>query len=235
MSRPVLSLRLPAAAHTRLLRAGFREAADADADAALAPPPELGPSALLPPARTAAELARQLREQPHVATGLPALDALLGARGLPTAAVSELVAHPAAAAALCLRLCLATQLPPPAQQPGRPAAVYVDTAGAFSARAAACAASAIARQLPPAARPDPAAMLARIHVFRAYAAHELIALLASLDRVLRSRPDVGLLLVNSVSWPFLASFPDDVLRRQAMHAEAARLLAALASRHRIAA
>ncbi|KAJ2772558.1 hypothetical protein IWQ56_001082 [Coemansia nantahalensis] len=217
MSRPVLSLRLPAETLTRLLRAGFRTVADAEA--CLAPPPELRLSAQPPPARSAAELARVLRTQPHIATGLPALDALLGARGLPTGAVTELVAHPAVVAALCLRLCLAA-----AQLPAADAsAVYIDTTGSFSAGAA--------RAL---ARRASAAMLERVRTFRVYAAHELVALLSAFDRVLDDLPGARLLVVNSVSWPFLASFPDDVLRRQAMHAEVACLLAGIASRHQIA-
>ncbi|KAJ2712686.1 hypothetical protein H4R19_002630 [Coemansia spiralis] len=217
MSRPVLSLRLPAATQTRLLRAGFRTVADANA--CQAPPPELCQSVPPPPARTAAELGRLLRTQPHIATGLPALDALLGARGLPTGAVTELVAHPAAVAALCLRLCVAA-----ARLPGAGAgAIYVDTTGSFSASAA--------REL---ASPDSAATLERIHTLRVYAAHELVSLLSAFDRVIDERPGVKLLVVNSVSWPFLASFPDDLFGRHAMHAEAASLLAGIASRRQIA-
>ncbi|KAJ2578604.1 hypothetical protein GGH19_000338 [Coemansia sp. RSA 1807] len=47
-------------------------------------------------------------------------------------------------------------------------------------------------------------------------------------------PNVGLLLINSVTWPFLASFPDNILKRQSMHAETARLLTHIASKHNIA-
>ncbi|KAJ2803430.1 hypothetical protein H4R20_002899 [Coemansia guatemalensis] len=228
MLRPVLSLRIPASSAAQLVQDGYRSVADFDA-AQIPPTLPLHPNEPEARAVSAWHLAQQLRTRPHFSTTIPALDTLLDSRGLPLAAVTELVANPVGMLSnLCLRLCLAIQLPPTLKS-----AIYVDTTGSFSHRAA----RELCRQMPDpgSSSSDPAAMLDRIHVFRIYAAHELASFLASFDDIFARLPDIGLLLIDSVSWPFLASFPDNVLRRQTMHAEAAHLLSASATKHQVAA
>ncbi|KAJ2520478.1 hypothetical protein H4217_002004, partial [Coemansia sp. RSA 1939] len=128
---------------------------------------------------------------------------------------------------LCLQLCVAAtaaahQLSPEFDGGGAGTmrAVYVDCVGAFSATAA--------ERLCQDA-------LDKISVFRIFAAHELMALLSSFDSVCRVvGGSVGLLVVNTVSWPFLASFPDNIMHRQTLQAAAAALISQIASKHKIA-
>ncbi|KAJ2311930.1 DNA repair protein rad51c, partial [Coemansia sp. RSA 2611] len=227
MLRPVVSIPLPSSAHSRLVRSGYRSLADFSECQS---PPGLPPPADPPSVRSAWTLVCQLHDQPHFLTHLPALDALLGSRGLPLAAVCELVACPSSAIAdLCLHLCAAIQMPP-----RQMSAVYIDSTGSFSRQAALSAADSFCRQHPDIHSDiDPSTMLANIHRLRVYSAHELLALLGSFDRVCQRLSNVGLLVVNSISWPFLATLPDDIFRRQSLHAEAARLLTQIASNHNI--
>ncbi|KAI8323197.1 hypothetical protein GQ54DRAFT_296901 [Martensiomyces pterosporus] len=126
-------------------------------------------------------------------------------------------------------------------------AVYVDTVGSFAYCGAARVAHDLRGQLEnaiasssgvddPRAAPNlaPSAILDGVSVFRVHGAHELVALLAQFDQICREITNAGLLVINTVSWPFLASFPNNIIRRQVMHTEFARTLSEIAAKHQIA-
>ncbi|KAJ2621180.1 DNA repair protein rad51c [Coemansia sp. RSA 1358] len=128
---------------------------------------------------------------------------------------------------LCLRLCIAAQLP--AELGGiEMRAVYVDCIGSFSSSDASRAAQSISCCCQQSSHEQ---LLNGVGVFRVYSAHELMALLVSFENIRSQLNNVGLLVINTISWPFLASFPDNVFRRQAMQAEAASLLTRIASKN----
>ncbi|KAJ2820294.1 hypothetical protein GGI24_004533 [Coemansia furcata] len=61
-----------------------------------------------------------------------------------------------------------------------------------------------------------------------------MALLYSFDQIASHIAQVGLVVVNTISWPFLASFTGNIARRQVLHAELAHLLSQIASKHKVA-
>ncbi|KAJ2450996.1 hypothetical protein EV183_003890 [Coemansia sp. RSA 2336] len=218
MPRPVLSLCASASTLSQLIQDGYHTVRDINVSQN---PPVLPATKPPQPAQSAWSLACQLHAQPYFSTCIPALDSLLGNRGLPLGRVCELVSCPASeVASLCLRLCLAIQMS------DNKRAVYVDTTGSFSQRAARKAAEAFSTQHP-AVSAD--ALLDGIHVLRIHSADELYAFLVAIDD--QMVPDTGLLLINSITWPFIASL--DIFRRQSMHAEVAQLLARIAQKYKI--
>ncbi|KAJ2850941.1 DNA repair protein rad51c [Coemansia brasiliensis] len=219
MPRPVLSLCAPTSILSQLIQDGYHTVSDIDASQR---PPALPAVKPPQPAQSAWSLACQLHAQPYFSTYIPELDTLLGGRGLPLGEVCELVAYPASEiASLCLRLCLAIQMPP-----GNKCAVYVDTTGSFSQSVARKAANAFSSQQSAVSSDS---LLENIRVLRIHSADELHALLVAIDEQII--PNVGLLLINSITWPFIASL--DIFRRQSMHAEVAKLLAQIARKHKI--
>ncbi|KAJ2488951.1 hypothetical protein IWW37_004379 [Coemansia sp. RSA 2050] len=250
MSRSVLSLRLPAHLQSKLIRNGYYTVADFDES-----PDDLthfltqsemcslaSAAQAQPLARSAWSIQQQALTQSYFSTQLPQVDALLGGRGIPLGFITEITGEAGSGQTeLCLRLCLAARLP--ATQGGLGAdSVYIDTVGSFSY----CGAARAVYRQSELQRPErldsgselsaPSAMnlLDGIHVFRVYAAHELVALLCSFDQIASRISGIGLVVVNTVSWPFLASFTSSVSRRQVMHAELARLLSQIASKHKVA-
>ncbi|KAJ2524445.1 DNA repair protein rad51c [Coemansia sp. RSA 2049] len=242
MSRSVLSLPIPASSQEWLVRNGYRTVADIDEgctddgkDATLLRIKSLLSTSTGPNgdnnsnvSNSAWFLVQQRRTQRHFLTRIDALDGLLGGHGLRLGSIVEVVGDPGSGQTqLCLQLCVAAtaaahQLSPEFDGGGAGTmrAVYVDCVGAFSATAA--------ERLCQDA-------LDKISVFRIFAAHELMALLSSFDSVCRVvGGSVGLLVVNTVSWPFLASFPDNIMHRQTLQAAAAALISQIASKHKIA-
>ncbi|KAJ1902224.1 hypothetical protein LPJ81_003633, partial [Coemansia sp. IMI 209127] len=205
MFQSVLSLPISTSSQEWLVRSGYRTLADIDdADC------EDGKGTTLqqiksllkahpePNRVTAWAHIQQRRSQHHFLTRLDALDTLLGGHGLRLGSIVEVLGDPGCGQTqLCLQLCMAVQLSTLTLGGAGMNAVYVDCVGSFSATAA----EKICQ-----------GTLDKISVFRVYAAHELIALLASFDRVCsRVGGRIGLLAINTVSWPFLASFPDSLL------------------------
>ncbi|KAJ2741973.1 DNA repair protein rad51c [Coemansia sp. BCRC 34301] len=254
MSRSVLSLRLPAYLQTKLIRNGYHTIADLD-ESSLAEDlsqflsqSEARSLALVAKAQPSAHSAWSLRQQAltqrYFSTQLCQLDALLGGSGIRLGCITEITGEPGSGQTdLCLRLCLAARLP--AAQGGLGVdSVYIDTVGSFSYCGAARAANRLcvphlggAAEAERSSRPTTplaTSLLEGIHVFRVYAAHELVALLCSFDEIASRIAGIGLVVVNTVSWPFLASFASSVARRQAMHAELARVLSLIASKHKVA-
>ncbi|KAI9500960.1 hypothetical protein BX070DRAFT_229166 [Coemansia spiralis] len=164
---------------------------------------------------------QQRQTRHYFLTQLDALDTLLGGRGL-------VIGDPGSGQTqLCLRLCIAAQLP--AELGGiEMRAVYVDCIGSFSSSGASRAVQSISRYCQQSSHEQ---LLNGVGVFRVYSAHELMALLVSFENIRSQLNNVGLLVINTISWPFLASFPDNVFRRQAMQAEAASLLTRIASKN----
>ncbi|KAJ2783601.1 DNA repair protein rad51c [Coemansia linderi] len=249
MSRSVLSLRLPAHLQSKLIQNGYYTVADFDET-----PPSDDLSHFLtqsevcslasaaqaqPSARSAWSIQQQVLTQSYFSTQLPQVDALLGGRGIPLGCITEITGEAGSGQTeLCLRLCLAARLP--ASQGGLGAnSVFIDTVGSFSYRGAKRAAYRLREQQQPerldsGSELSAMSLLDGIHVFRVYAAHELVALLYSFDQIASHVAGLGLVVINTVSWPFLASFTSNVSRRQAMHAELARLLTQIASKHKVA-
>ncbi|KAJ2558652.1 hypothetical protein EV175_000694 [Coemansia sp. RSA 1933] len=225
MSQSVLSLPISASSQEWLIRNGYRTVADIDEDgredATLLRIKSLLRAQPCPKRVTAWSYIQQHRSQHHFMTRLDALDALLGGHGLRLGSIVEVLGDPGSGQTqLCLQLCMAVHLSTSTTASGDGMrAVYVDCVGSFSATAAARVCQ---------------GTLDKTSVFRVYAAHELIALLTSFDRVCsRVGGRIGLLVINTVSWPFLASFPDNLLRRQALQAAAASLISQIASKHNI--
>ncbi|KAJ1667371.1 DNA repair protein rad51c [Coemansia sp. RSA 1646] len=226
MPQSVLSLPISASSQEWLIRNGYRTVADIDEercedgkDTTLLRIKSLLKAQPEPKRVTAWSHIQQRRSQHHFLTRLDALDTLLGGYGLRLGSIVEVLGDPGSGQAqLCLQLCMAVQLSTLSHGTGM-RAVYVDCVGSFSATAA----EKICQ-----------GTLDKISVFRVYAAHELMAFLMSFDNVC-SRMDgrVGLLIINTVSWPFLASFSDDLLRRQALQAAAASLISQIASKRNI--
>ncbi|KAJ2334993.1 DNA repair protein rad51c [Coemansia sp. RSA 2681] len=254
MSRSVLSLRLPAYLQTKLVQNGYHTVADfgefplaEDLSQFLSQAEvrslELAAEAQ-PSVHSAWTLRQQALTQSYFSTQLAQLDALLGGRGIPLGCITEITGEPGGGQTeLCLRLCLAARLP--AAQGGLGVdSVYIDTVGSFSYCGAVRAARRLCvpqpEQVADAERgselsaPLATSLLDGIHVFRVYAAHELIALLSSFDQIASQVAGIGLVVVNTVSWPFLASFASNIARRQVMHAELARMLSLIASKHKVA-
>ncbi|KAJ1993728.1 DNA repair protein rad51c [Coemansia thaxteri] len=251
MSRSVLSLRLPAHLQAKLVHHGYHTVADFDESpltndlSQLLTQPELRCLALTaqaqPSAHSAWLLRQQAQAQSYFSTQLSQLDALLGGRGVPLGCITEVFGEPGSGQTeLCLRLCLAARLP--ANLGGLGAnSVYIDTVGSFSYCGAARAARSLCLQRPDhsdgiegIATQATASLLDGIHVFRVYAAHELMALLCSFEQIARQTAGIGLVVLNTVSWPCFVSFASNIARRQAMHAELARILAQIAAKHSVA-
>ncbi|KAJ2624346.1 S-glutathionyl-(chloro)hydroquinone reductase [Coemansia sp. RSA 1358] len=241
MSRSVLSLGIPALIQEKLLRNGYRTAADleSDNDSALLKfltPTEAHRLSAAVMATKAASVdyssawsrIQQRQTRHYFLTQLDALDTLLGGRGLGLGNIAEVIGDPGSGQTqLCLRLCIAAQLP--AELGGiEMRAVYVDCIGSFSSSGASRAVQSISRYCQQSSHEQ---LLNGVGVFRVYSAHELMALLVSFENIRSQLNNVGLLVINTISWPFLASFPDNVFRRQAMQAEAASLLTRIASKN----
>ncbi|KAJ2399257.1 DNA repair protein rad51c [Coemansia sp. RSA 2559] len=228
MFQSVLSLPISTSSQEWLIRNGYRTLADID-DAACEDGKDttlLRIKSLLkahpePNRVTAWAHIQQRRTQHHFLTRLDALDTLLGGHGLRLGSIVEVLGDPGCGQTqLCLHLCMAVQLSASTLGGVGMSAVYVDCVGSFSATAA--------EKICP-------GTLDGLSVFRVYAAHELMALLTSFDHVCSSVSGrVGLLVINTVSWPFLASFSDSLLRRQALQAAAASLISQIASKHNVA-
>ncbi|KAJ1879572.1 hypothetical protein LPJ66_011662, partial [Kickxella alabastrina] len=211
MSRPVLSLNLPAHLKTLLVQNGYLAAADFDegqgAEDLLQFLSEAEVQAVAdlarkqPVAVSAWALGQDTRRQKSFLTQLCGLDSLLGGKGIALGggSVSEVVGQPGSGQTeLCLRLCVAVQLPESLGGAGM-RAVYVDTTGSFYHAGAERAATGLREQLVAARKndlplqlPEPGVLLDGIGVFRVYEAHELVALLESFDDVCRELSNVVL-------------------------------------------
>ncbi|KAJ2720914.1 hypothetical protein GGI07_004310 [Coemansia sp. Benny D115] len=253
MSRPVLSLSLPPALKSKLINNGFYTVRDFDevtstddllqflSDAEMHQVAHL--ARVQPMARPALALFEEARRKDSFLTHIPELDRLLGGKGMQLSggSVCEVTAKPGGGALeLCLHLCMAVQIPLEHGGAGK-GAVYLDTTGGFVHSGAARAARAMERWLnksnapPITAGDNVAAFLGRISVLRIFAAHELVAVLDAFDDIYNSlNNDVGVLVVNTVSWPLLVSVPDNIFNRQALQGEVARLLVQIAAKHHIA-
>ncbi|KAJ2339666.1 DNA repair protein rad51c [Coemansia sp. RSA 2673] len=240
MSRSVLSLRLPAYLQTKLIQNGYHTVADFDETplaedlAQFLTQPEVRSLASAAQAQPSAHSAWSIQQQAltrsYFSTQLGQLDALLGGRGIPLGCITEVIGDAGSGQTeLCLRLCLSACLP--AAQGGLGVnSVYIDTVGSFSY----CGAARAAHRLSALPSTLATSLLDSIHVFRVYAAHELMALLCSFDQIASHIAGVGLVVVNTVSWPFLASFASNIARRQALHAELSRMLSQVATKHKVA-
>ncbi|KAI7831857.1 hypothetical protein BX661DRAFT_179399 [Kickxella alabastrina] len=236
MSRPVLSLNLPAHLKTLLVQNGYLAAADFDEGRGQRTCCKAEVQAVAdlarkqPVAVSAWALGQNTRRQRSFLTQLCGLDSLLGGKGIALGggSVNEVVGQPGSGQTeLCLRLCMAVQLPESLGGAGM-RAVYVDTTGSFYHVG-------LREQLVAARKNDLSLQLPEPGMLLDGLAHELVALLESFDDVCRELSNVGLLVVNTVSWPFLASFPENLSRRQTLQAEVARTLSQIAAKHQIAA
>ncbi|KAJ2908919.1 DNA repair protein rad51c [Coemansia aciculifera] len=246
MSRSVLSLRLPVYLQTKLIQNGYHTVADFDRhlDLGFLTQSEVHSlkcaAGTKLSARSALSLRQQALTQSYFSTQLSQLDALLGGRGIPLGCVTEVTGEPGSGQTdLCLRLCLAARLP--AAQGGLGVdSLYIDTVGSFSYCGAARAALRLCAPHHEHATDSElsdslaTSLLDGIHVFRVYAAHELSALLCSFDEIASQVAGIGLVIINTVSWPYVASFASSIARRQVMHTELAHKLAQIASKHNVA-
>lgn len=251
MSRIILSLPLPTYLQDKLIRNGYYTESDFDEDASeehlreLLTPEERNQLELVAKSQIMAKSAWKIRElqqsQSCFLTQVPPLDAILGNRGLPLKEITEIISGPGCGQAeFCMRICLAVQLP--VQQGGMgKSAIYVDTTGSFSYCGAMRAISNLQsslRQQNSFVPRDIGGMLGKISVLRIYTAQELIAMLSTVEQIVSEMSDEelqpGLLVINTISWPFLASFPGEYSRRLVLQTEAAQLLAYIASKHGLA-
>ncbi|KAJ2397692.1 DNA repair protein rad51c [Coemansia sp. RSA 2603] len=179
-------------------------------------------------------LYEESRRQRAILTQHIDIDALLGRKGLALGQVCEIVGQPGAGQTeLCLRLCLSVQISEERGGVGLNA-VYIDTSGTFTYSGAKLALQRLQFQLGEDATIVNDQVAERINVFRVHCAQELIALMYQFEKVCESIGNVGLLVVNSISWPFLVSAPENMVQRQFLQAEVARMLSEIAEKHQVA-
>ncbi|KAJ2677591.1 S-glutathionyl-(chloro)hydroquinone reductase [Coemansia spiralis] len=215
MSRSVLSLGIPALIQEKLLRNGYRTAADleSDNDSALLKfltPTEAHRLSAAVMATKAASVdyssawsrIQQRQTRHYFLTQLDALDTLLGGRGLGLGNIAEVIGDPGSGQTqLCLRLCIAAQLP--AELGGiEMRAVYVDCIGSFSSSGASRAVQSISRYCQQSSHEQ---LLNGVGVFRVYSAHELMALLVSFENIRSQLNNVVLVSQAKASSSFAGS------------------------------
>ncbi|KAJ1956720.1 hypothetical protein EC988_001196 [Linderina pennispora] len=234
MSQPVLSLDLPQHIKIKLLQNGYRTVSDFG---------ETTPTDLLSfltkaevqqldqvtnskaTVTTAWALLEKVDTRPHVRTHRYA-DVLLGNSGLALGTVTEVFGAPGCGQPdLCLAACFGAQLSLQ-ETPGKSNAIYIDTIGSFTQRGATDTLSRMGGHS--------TLSLAGIQVLRTSTLAELISLLTQIDQVIAKIGGVGVMVINSISWPFLAAFPNNMLRRQRMQTEVAHMISHIADRHNVA-
>ncbi|TMW59540.1 hypothetical protein Poli38472_004609 [Pythium oligandrum] len=177
------------------------------------------------PPPSAYDLLQELRRsRSSISTHLPGLDQVLGG-GLSRSEVTEICGTPGTGKTqLSLHLCLAAQFDP-AHPDERTSTIFIDTEGSFVIERVASMAESLvttnaAFRAHGITRDD---LLRGISYFRAHDFVELAEIIQSLSDLISSKPDVGLILIDSVAFHFRHGFEDYAQRIRAMDALSAQL------------
>ncbi|KAI9096932.1 RAD51C protein [Phlyctochytrium arcticum] len=173
---------------------------------------------------SALEALTRERTRHAISTSSQALDELLGGEGVPAGRVTEICGLPGLGKTqIGMQLCVNVQATA-AKNGGEAEAIYIDTEGSFIPHRVSDMIRASLSDLDEEVSDENVDLyLSRIHFFRVHGHLEQVALICQLGDFLQSRPNVKLLVLDSVAFHFRQSFTDMGMRTRLLNSMAQHL------------